>query len=166
MRKILTTVLVSLVVFLLAVPSLRAQDLWAKVEEVPSGTQIAITTLLGSRLDGKLKASTEEQLVVVTKGGSERRIPRADIQTVSASRSDPVWNGLLVGAAIGFGGGSAYGAALFCCSGRYGAKPPGYAAEFIPMVGVVGSVLGALVGWRMDKARVRTEVIYKAPSVP
>lgn len=89
------------------------------------------------------------------------------MQTVSTVKRDPVWTGIVAGAALGFGSGSALGAAWFHGSGRYGAKPPGYAREFITGVGVLGSIAGALIGWRLDVRSQQREVIYEArPSSP
>ncbi len=100
-------------------------------------------------------------MIVVMTAGGERQIPSADVQTVRTRKQDSVWR-VLAGAALGFGGGAGLGAAWFYGGGRYGAKPPGYGREFIIGTGVVDGVLGALIGWRIDAARTRSEVIYKA----
>ena len=153
------------IIIALAAPSLRAQDSWAPVRETDQGTAVVVTTLQGSRFSGAIQAATDEQLVVADAAG-ERGIARTNVRTVSASIRDSVWNGVLLGAAAGFGGGAALGTAWFYGSGHYGAKPPGYAPGFVTGVGVVGAVAGALAGWRVDRGRMRASVIYEVAPEP
>jgi len=142
------------------------EDPWAKVLALPVGTPLIVATASGAVVEGGLTSISDEQVVIVTNDGEPRPIGRAAVQALRATRRDSIWNGVLVGAALGFGGGAGFGAAWYHGSGRYGAKPPGYQREFISGMGVLGGVVGALIGWRVDAARDRTVVVYEASSVP
>ena len=157
----------AMVVLVLALWPLRAQaqDPWARVSELSFGTPLVITTTSGVLVEGGLVSIREGQVIVATSRSEQRQVARADVQVVTATKRDSLWNGTLAGAALGFGAGTGLGAAWYHGSGRYGAKPPGYEREFITGMGVVGGVLGALIGWRLDATRHRSEVIYEAPSV-
>ena len=143
----------------------QAQDPWARPRELSFGTWLVITTTSGVLVEGGLVSIREEQVIVATSSSEQRQVARADIQVLKTTKRDPLWNGILAGTALGFGGGTGLGAAWYHGSGRYGAKPPGYEREFITGMGVVGGILGAIVGWRLDARRTRSEVIYQAPSV-
>lgn len=161
-----TLAIVGLVILTAAPLGGQEQDQRAKLRELPAGTPVTLMTMSGMVVEGAFESITDAQVVIVASGGQTREIATREIQTLSATRRDPVWNGILAGAGIGFGGGAGLGAAWFHGSGRYGAKPPGYERDFITGIGVVGSVVGALIGWRLDARRTRTEVIYQAAPVP
>ncbi|MDP3716598.1 MAG: hypothetical protein Q8T13_02405 [Acidobacteriota bacterium] len=143
----------------------HAQDPLAALRGLAVGTPVIATTVSGVLVEGEAKAATADQFVVVTKTGEERQIAVGELHTVRALKRDSAWQGLVAGAALGFSGGAGLGAAWFHGSGRYGAKPPGYRRDFIVGSGVLGSVVGALIGWRVDAARVRSSVVYQAPSI-
>lgn len=144
----------------------QTQDSWAALHALSVGTRVVVSTASGALVEGGLESIGPDEIIVVTDDGDPRPIARAAIQTVRTARRDPVWNGVLAGAALGFGAGVGLGAAWYHGSGRYGAKPPGYQREFIGGMGVLGGVLGALIGWRIDAKRARSVLVYEAPSVP
>lgn len=163
MRQPLAVILV----LMLASASILAQETpWARLRELSPGVQVVITTTSGAQVDGRVEMIGEDRITIIANVGGQQQIARTDVRTVIASRRDAVWNGVLAGAALGFGGGAGFGAAWFYGSGRYGAKPPGYASEFITATGVIGSAIGALVGWRIDAVRNRRDVIYDAGAIP
>lgn len=153
------------VVVLAAAPTMAQQQAsQSTLPELAAGTPVIVTTVPGILVKGELKMMADDGIVVVAKTG-ERQIPLGDLQAVRVTKRDSVWNGIVAGAALGFGGGAGLGATWFYGSGRYGAKPRGYGREFISGTAALGSVVGALVGWRLDAARIRSDVVYEAPSV-
>ena len=151
----------SLSVFTLASPSIQPQKAaWARVRDLSAG-RVIVTTVHSERVQGRVEAIDENHISIRNAAG-ERQIAKSDVRSIIALRRDSVWDGVLVGAAIGFGGGAGVGAAWFHGSGRYGAKPPGYGTEFVSGMGVIGSAVGALVGGRIDMRRVQRVVIYES----
>lgn len=148
----------------LAVAPLHAQvpDPWTSARELRGNAPVLLTTISDVLVEGWLIEAAEKAATT----GDERHVPSAEPRTVRVGKRDSNWNGLLAGAAFGFGGGAGLGALWFHGSGRYGAKPPGYARGFISGTAVVGSVVGALIGWRIDAARNNRDVIHEAPPVP
>lgn len=128
---------------------------WDKVDALPPGNQIIITLKSGVRMDGAFHNSSPQDLALTALTGGEQRIPKADVRVVISEKKDTVVDGLLLGTAIGAGAGVlwGYGRSNFLCK-------TGCALTW----GVIlGSPIGALVGWLRDRKQKQTEVLYQAP---
>jgi hypothetical protein len=129
---------------------------WEKVDALPSGKQIVITLKTGVRMEGAFQDSSPQDLALTTAlAGGQQRVPKADVQGVISEKKDSVVDGLLLGAAIGAGAGAlwGYGRRTFQCE-------TGCALTW----GVIlGTPVGAVVGWLRDRKHNQTEVLYPAP---
>lgn len=128
---------------------------WEKVDALPPGNQIIITLKSGVRMEGAFQDSSPQDLALMALTGGEQRVPKADVQGVSSEKKDSVVDGLLLGAVIGAGAGAlwGYGRRTFQCE-------TGCALTW----GVImGTPVGAVVGWLRDRKHNQTEVLYRAP---
>jgi hypothetical protein len=144
----------SLIAFLLIVPQAFSQapasgqpDLRQNVE---IGQKVAVRLADGREFKGSVLGITEGELAIATKGRTET-IPTARIEEVTRRRNDSLWNGVIIGGAVGAVLGWASLAANDCdfneC-GEAGAVPGGIA-------------LGAGVGAGIDLLRRQKQVLYR-----
>jgi hypothetical protein len=128
---------------------------WEKVDAWPPGERIIITLKSGVRMEGAVKDSSSEDLVLTTPTGNEQRFPKDEVQQVNGDKKDTIVDGLLLGAAIGAGFGVlfGYGRRTFECR----------AACSIAIGATLFTPVGALVGWLRDRKRNQTEMLYIAP---
>ena len=132
-----------------------APGTWERLDALQPGTLIVITLKSGAPVTGAFQASGSGDLAVTTRTGTEQRVAKAEIQGVVGEKKDSVMDGLLLGAAIGAGTGAfwGYGRRSFEC--RAGCA--------MAMGTIVGTPIGALVGWLRDRKHHQTEVLYRAP---
>jgi hypothetical protein len=128
---------------------------WERVDALPPGHQIIITLKSGVRMEGAFQDSSPQDVALTALTGGVQRVSKADVQGVIGEEKDSVVDGLLLGAAIGAGGGAlwGYGRRTFQCK-------TGCALTW----GVIlGTPVGALFGWLRDRKQDQTEVLYQAP---
>jgi hypothetical protein len=135
---------------------------WGKVEALPPGSDIIVILLTGARWEYALKSASTDFLILTAQEGRELRVAKADIRTVSRIRRDPLRNGVLIGAGIGFGAGF-FGLAI--ANAKATASGPIWDREdvgYYTAAGLGGAGIGALVGLAIDWAVRRPEVLYSS----
>jgi hypothetical protein len=127
---------------------------WEKVDGLTPGTETIVELRAGERIDRSLKHSGPEDLTLIELGGSERRIPKSEVSTISyrQKHADSLSNGAL----IGFGVGTVLGL-VGCVTPPY---PPDKETLFIGPLAFGG--IGAAIGPVADAAHQANEVLYKA----
>lgn len=68
-------------------------------KRVPSGTTVYVTTSDGKDVKGKLAAVSGSSMKISLRDAATRDFSEADVARISAK--DPLWNGMLIGAAVG-----------------------------------------------------------------
>lgn len=155
MRRTASVALIVLLATSLLQAQVAAPGPWTKFDALPRGTEIIITLKSGVPVKGAFQDSSPQDLAVTAPTGSEQRVPKADIQGVIGEKKDSAVDGLLLGAAIGAGAGAFWG-----YSRRNFQCETGCALGW----GVIlGTPIGALVGWLRDRKQRQTEVLYQAP---
>jgi hypothetical protein len=151
MRKICV-----LVYWLTVVPAAFAQDVGDGNSDLRSniqtGQNIRVRLTDGRQIKGSVFDVTDGELTIVTKRDKEL-IPVPRIQEVSRRYRDPLWNGLIAGAAVGALLGAASKAANDCDPNECGEK---YAVPG-------GLAVGAAVGIALDVLWNQKQVLYRAP---
>ncbi|HUV13092.1 MAG TPA: hypothetical protein VMY18_05575 [Acidobacteriota bacterium] len=145
-------------VFLLAVFWLVAQleagtipGRWEKVDALSKGTAVQISLNSGEKLGCILKGVKSDSLTVIDGEGTERSLPKSAITSIEGveKHSDRMWDGALIGGAIGAVAGGAAG--YMTEEGR-----AGYSAALF-------GGIGAGIGLAVDAAVKSNQVYYKAP---
>ena len=76
---------------------------WEKIEGLEAGTGIVVSLNSGEKMDSFYRGTTEDGITVVSSDGQEHKLPKsavAKIETLEKKRG-PVWDGALIGAAVG-----------------------------------------------------------------
>jgi hypothetical protein len=145
-----------LVYWLMVIPAAFGQDGGGGNSDLPSkiqtGQNIRVRLTDGRQIKGSVFEVTDSELTIGAKGNKEL-IPVSRIQEVSRRHRDPLWNGLLVGAAVGMLLGAASKAANDCDPNECGEK---YAVPG-------GLAFGAAVGIALDALWQQKQVLYRAP---
>ncbi len=139
MRSFLT-----LIVFLATVTAVAAQDRhsWDSLSQLKPGDKVRLSLTRRRPVTGEFQSWTQEQVTVGTVSAKKE-----DVLKVERYRLGGWGRGktAAAGAAIGFGGGFAVGAALGGCSkNKFG--PCISRGEFGAIVAGIGAVVGALIG--------------------
>jgi len=126
---------------------------WDKVIAEKPGTEMIITLLSGEEIRGAYQEVGAEALLV-TVGGASRDLPKSGIAKITTAdrRTGPLWNGPVIGAAIGGG------IPLIAAAGVE--HPDG-----IEIVALFGALIGAGIGLGIDAAYQTRITLYKAPGV-
>ena len=119
----------------------------------------------GDNITCSLKESAAEDLTVVTSSGSEPKVAKSEVRSISRRKSDGAQDGTLKGLVAGFAGGALIAAIIL---GAIASNEGGWSAEATAWVlgsGAAGAGIGAAVGFSLDKSlsHVETEVFYQAP---
>ena len=104
---------------------------------------------------GRLDELTTDEVVLLTEA-SRVRLPLSAVQRIDRV-GDPLWNGTLIGAAIG--GGSAMAAMARACSNTNCADS---SANLDPRLTLLGSLIGAGVGAIIDASITGRKTVYPA----
>ncbi len=142
----------TIVVFLVPLAALDAGVVpgrWEKLEAQPPGTAIRLTLRSGDERVAVFQDATPEALRVHAPGGVEMLIPKAAIAKVETrfKVEDTTGDGIAIGAAVGsILGATGSGAGDLNRSGA------------IALIGI----MGAGVGYLIDKAREKPETLYVA----
>jgi hypothetical protein len=128
---------------------------WNKVQKEKPGTGIIVTLHGGEMITCALKSFSQETITVVTAEDKEREIPKIAVKRIitEQKRSGPLWNGLIIGAAIP--------ATIGIISvASYHGDNSGAAG---PIAGMIA--IGALIGIGCDAAVRNQNVLYDAPNI-
>jgi hypothetical protein len=155
-------ILTAMVLFavLLPVPSTSAQGVARTFDQlsvlVPAGDQVRVIDAAGAEARGSLSRLSADSLEILTAQGPRTWGP-ADVQRVRHRYSDPVKNGVLIGAGVGAGFAAiAYAAACDDCE----SEDAGWIALGIGIYSGVGAGIGALV----DVVHKATRTVYERPA--
>ena len=128
---------------------------WEKVDSLTRGTGIIVSMTGGDRMECEFISSDPEGITVVDSDQSERTLPKSGvkkIQTIAKTGKNRVWDGALIGAAIGAAAGGITVAAVGTDDDS------GNAAGVLLATGI-----GAGVGLGVDAAVGARETLYVAP---
>jgi preprotein translocase subunit YajC len=131
---------------------------WEKLNELKSGKKIAVHLKSGGEINGKFKRVEEGQLLI-TRKNEEIRFKKENIKFVISGKAfsgKKAW----IGAAIGFGIGSAYGAYLQYAIGE-GYGTAGDRIRISVGFGTLGAAAGVLLS--QIGSRGEESVVYSAP---
>jgi hypothetical protein len=120
-------------------------------DNIKSGQKITVRLSDGRQFQGAVSDVTEAELAITTKSMREV-IPAARIRDVRGSRSDSIWNGLIIGAGAGALVGLASNVLNDCDAHECGE------AYAIP----IGMGIGAAVGAGLDALWRHKPVLYRA----
>jgi len=146
-------------VFLLAVSVTAVQagvvpGRWEKVLAEKQGTEMIITLASGDQIRGAYQELGDQELLVTVEGAS-RALPKSGITKITTAerRTGPLWNGPVIGAAVGGGLAGIVAAGLHDTGG-------GAAAGI-----ALSALIGAGIGLGIDAAYQTRITLYKAPGV-
>ena len=125
---------------------------WEKVQAERPGTEMIITLTAGDEIRGAYQEVGKDE-IFVTVNGTQRTLPKSGIAKITTEerRTGPLWNGPLIGGAIG-GSLAAIGVAAYGGDSDW---------VFIP----VWAAIGAGIGLGIDAAVQSRITLYKAPGV-
>jgi hypothetical protein len=144
---------------------LHAQDATTSFEDlrhvVNVGDTIVVTDAKGQVIRGQLRRILEDSIDIHVPPSAEQRHPlasarqfsRDELSRIEVERRDPLWNGALIGAAVG-----ASPFLTFAALRATGSDPPEKADVIAG--GVIFGALGALVGSLTDSAIVARRVVF------
>jgi len=152
-RKALALVLNGLLV-LVVVQAGVVPGRWDKLLAESPGTEVIITLTVGDEIRGAYQDVTAETLVVMV-DGARRELPKSGIAKVTTAerRTGPLWNGPVIGAAVG-----GLSAAIITAADDLKNDDAWIA---IPIV----AGIGAAIGLGVDAAIQTRITLYKAPGV-
>lgn len=138
---------------------------WEKVDALPSGSPIIVILKQGDRMEGLLQASTADSISLEIGTNRNMRLEKRSIlKVLSADKTDDsTRNGTLIGAGIGFGAGFATMVAVEKSKTASGFELAEENLGLAVVGGLVGSAVGAVTGWAIDKNHSDNEVLYRAP---
>ncbi len=127
---------------------------WEKVQAEKPGTEMIISLTAGDQIRGAYQEVRVDE-ILITVDGMQRALPKPGIAKITTGerRMDPLWQGPLIGFAIG----AAIGVA-FAASDPWSRQKP---ALWI----LLPSALGAALGLGVDAAIQTRITLYKAPRV-
>jgi hypothetical protein len=126
---------------------------WSSVQALAPGTVVRVSVAKSNVVSGKLERVTETSLVV-NSGSASRSIERQTIIRLSVRTKARRRRSMLIGLALGAGGGAALGgaAAAVCSNSLCGGHGAALVAGGIAGAAVIGALIGAAVshaGWRV-----------------
>jgi hypothetical protein len=124
---------------------------WGELSRIASKRAVVVLRD-GKEVQGRLQAVTERDITIEGK-----RFLREQVREVYGFRSDRSWTGGLAGAAIGFGAGFGL-LTISKASGGDWAWSDG-----LELFGPIGAAAGFPVGFLIDRARSRRQLLYRAP---
>ena len=136
----------------------QSADMWASVMQLAPGTEIRAGLSSGRTAGGAVQSTTADSVVIQSGAGREKLL-RAEIKRVQVKGKGRRGRNVLIGLAIGAGGGLAIGAAV-------DSHDKGSNFNFIPNAGKaiftpLGAIIGAIVGVAIPAGAWRE--VYRAP---
>jgi hypothetical protein len=134
------------------------EEKWADVIQLAPGTVIRVTLSGGNTIDGTLQTATADSLAVQA-AASQEKFMRTEIAKVQVKGKGRRGRRVLIGLAIGAGGGLAIGAAVDSHDKRsqFNIVPNAGKEVFTPLGAILGAIVGVAIpagGWRE---------VYRAP---
>ena len=133
-------------------PQAAAGSGWDEVGRLTAGERLRVKRKDGTTVRGRLVAAEEQAIIV---GGA--RIPRGEVQQVERFVGDSPFNGLAIGAAIGFTSGFVGEGLIFHAAG----SATGYPDSYSWAAGLVGAIVGSVAGLITDAARKKYVTVYR-----
>ena len=126
---------------------------WEKVQAEKPGTEMIITMSSGDVIRGEYQEVGDEELLMTVEGES-RAVPKSAIAKITTAerRTGPLWNGPVIGAAVGGGLAGIVAAGLHESEGAAAA------------IGLC-ALIGAGIGLGADAAYQTRITLYQAPGV-
>ncbi len=134
---------------------------WEKVEALPAGTELTITLNSKERLEGPLRSTGSDELVLGSEGGEDLRLPKSGIVKITSgdrTARDSVTDGLLWGTLVG----AAVGVPWLIWGLSYEGGESDDARAIGTGLCLMSVGIGAGVGLAADAARKGHEVFYVA----
>ncbi|HEX8556945.1 MAG TPA: hypothetical protein VF668_02525 [Pyrinomonadaceae bacterium] len=131
----------------------RAADDWSAVQALTPGEKIVVRTKDGDRLTGRFDSATD-LLINFTDGRKKISLTRESLRRVQLDRGNSRLSGMLVGAAIGGGGGAAVGGWVY--------SQGDFIGSVVPAGALLGAGIGAAIGAATGKGR-KNVTVYEAP---
>ena len=152
-----TVVILSTLVMLASLPAASANVVpgrWEKVDSLAQGTGIIVKMDGGDRFEGEFLSSDTLSLSIRTFDEEERDLPKSGvkkIETIEKSGHNRIWDGALIGGAIG--------------AATMALVTAGFGGDKNTMGGPVllGAGIGAGIGLGLDAAEGARETLYVAP---
>jgi hypothetical protein len=143
-------VIAALPLLCLPLSPLHAQD-WTAVQTLPADTPVRVEEVSrpGHRLHGRLATVEDARLTLLVRG-KPIVIARASIGRVERERRDPLWNGMMLGAALSL-------AMRVAFAGEACARTAD------PQCTIQGTLVGAALGAFIDYQIKGHRLIYVAP---
>lgn len=125
---------------------------WEKIEALQQGTGIVVSLNSGEKMTCFLQGTTSEAIIIVSSDGTDHTLPKIAVSRIETleKQKGPLWDGALIGGAIGLG---VTGALLW----KYGDSSTNYGA----MLGLWGGI-GAGIGLAVDAGVSGRKTLYKA----
>ena len=137
-------------------PAVLTAGSWSDLSKVKRGSKLTVDTKDGRGAKGKLVTVSEAAIIL-----DVAEIARAEVRSITRRQRKSLKRSILLGVAIGAGGGAALGAIAggcgshdFICFGRRIA---------VPVSAVAGGAAGAMWGTVLGLSRHRTVVLYESP---
>jgi hypothetical protein len=131
---------------------------------VESGDKVYLSDRANLEFTGRL-ISLSSSALVLNVNGTPRTFFESDVRLIRQRRGDPVWNGLAIGAAVGFGFGLLMG--IPSCDGVFGCTSPegGYSWQGAMYGAAVLTPLFGGFGAGIDALKRRTQTVFLPPAV-
>ncbi len=118
---------------------------------------VIVVTKTGDTIPGRLTEIAAESIAVSRRGARLRTLSRSDVLEVKKSVPDSLWNGALIGAAVGFAG--TFLACLGTFEDGFVISAEGAAFAMGLLFGAPGGLLAGLVA---DSASTKKVTLYRA----
>ena len=115
---------------------------WSSVKTLSPGTEVRIAIAKSNAINGKLESVTDNS-ITVNPGSGPQSIDRQQVTRVSVKTKARRMRSILIGLAVGAGGGAAFGGGV---SSSLGSFNGGHGAEIVTGGAAGGAILGALIG--------------------
>ena len=132
-----------------------APDDWSAVQALSPGEKIVVRTKDGDRLTGRFD-SASDLLINFTDGRRKVSLTRESIRRVQLDRGNSRGKGILFGAAVGAAAGFGVGSAL------YFPFRDDMVGATVPVSAAMGLLIGAGIGAATGKGN-KNETVYEAP---
>lgn len=152
-------IIVSIFFVFVVLPMVKAGTIpgrWEKVAALEEGAEIVVELKTGERLECIFQSVEGDTLMVVDDLASIP-VPKPSIEQVVQYREDTPWDGMAIGAGIGFAAGTTVLLAMKASGGDWATS------DAFELFGPIGAGAGAGIGLAVDASGQKKEQLYKAP---
>jgi len=128
---------------------------WSSVQSLPLNTKIKIELKNGKKMDGKLKTVTDSSLTF-TKNNNDVLVNSEEIKRLYQVQGKSRGKSAITGAVIGGASGAGIGVGIYAPA-RDDIEP-----AVVPIFGLIGADIGALIGYLFGKGEKKT-LVYEIP---